>query len=388
MEMKAAPRKILFTAIGLLAAVGSIVGCGSGSGANGDARGDAAPIKIGLSAPLSGSTASWGTDYRDAAALAIEEINQSGGILGHSIELVAEDDTMSNEGALNVASRLVDEKVIAVLGPLSSSTAMATEQVYSQGGVLMFPPASNPKLTQMGFDNVFRMSPKDDQFGAMDAKVAAERLGAKTAAVIHDNSTYSKGLATYFKDAFEQMGGKVVDFEAITPGEKDYSPVLTKIKSMNPDLFYYSGYYPEGAALVKQGKALGLETQYLMGNSNYDQQFIALAGPAAENVVMETLTPVTMISSEQAQKYVARYKEKYGKEPGFLGHLAYDSVHILKQAIEKAHSLSFDAIKTALRDPGGFQGIAGKITFDKNGDIQGSPSIILTVKNGKFVPYQ
>ncbi|MBX6378408.1 MAG: branched-chain amino acid ABC transporter substrate-binding protein [Clostridia bacterium] len=172
-------------------------------------------------------------------------------------------------------------------------------------------------------------------------------------------------------------------FDAIVPGENDYSPILTRIKSARPDVAYYSGYYPEGAALVRQARDLNVGVPFLLGGSNYDPKFLELAGAAAEGVIITgSVVPPTLDPS--GQDYVKAYKARFGSEPGAFGHWAYDSVQVLAKAIRDTGSVDAAKLKEAVHAIAGFKGVSGEITFTPNGDRKHAPLARLVVKSGRF----
>jgi ABC-type branched-subunit amino acid transport system substrate-binding protein len=231
-----------------------------------------ATIKIGVPVPLSGGNAKMGDDIAKAARMAADEWNAKGGVMGHKIEIVAFDDACDAQASVTAAHKLIDGGVVAVAGGYCSSAAIPASAVYHDAGVAFVADASsNPKLTDQGFENVFRVIGRDDQQGPYAAAFMINKLKAKKIAIIHDNTVYAKGLADATKAALDgKPGVSVVFFDAITPGEKDFSAVLTKVKSLAPDVTYFTGYYPEGGLVAKQFKDLGVPGKFMAGDANND----------------------------------------------------------------------------------------------------------------------
>ena len=352
-----------------------------GAGAQG------APIKIGVPVPLSGGNAKMGNDISQAATLAVEEWNAKGGVLGRKLEIVAFDDACDAQQSVTAAHKLVDGGVVAVAGGYCSSAAIPASAVYHDAGVAFVADASsNPKLTDQGFENVFRVIGRDDQQGPYAAGFMMNTLKAKKIAIIHDNTLYAKGLADATKAALEgKPGVQVVFFGAVTPGEKDFSAVLTKVKSLSPDVTYYTGYYPEGGLIAKQFKDLGVPGKFMAGDANNDPTFISEAGPASEGVFV-TSTPLPQDQSS-AKSFIDRYKKRWNQDPGPYSALEYDAVNVVINAIKQSGSTDRAAVIKAITATKNYQGATGAINFDKKGDRASVLYITYIIKGGKFVPF-
>ena len=369
---KVIPAFVLLTLFVSLAALGA--------GAQG------AAIKIGVPVPLSGGNAKMGNDISQAATLAVEEWNAKGGVLGRKLEIVAFDDACDAQQSVTAAHKLVDGGVVAVAGGYCSSAAIPASAVYHDAGVAFVADASsNPKLTDQGFENVFRVIGRDDQQGPYAAGFMMNTLKAKKIAIIHDNTLYAKGLADATKAALEgKPGVQVVFFDAVTPGEKDFSAVLTKVKSLSPDVTYYTGYYPEGGLIAKQFKDLGVPGKFMAGDANNDPTFISEAGPASEGVFV-TSTPLPQDQST-AKSFIDRYKKRWNQDPGPYSALEYDAVNVVINAIKQSGSTDRAAIIKAITGTKNYQGATGAINFDKKGDRTSVLYITYIIKGGKFVP--
>jgi ABC-type branched-subunit amino acid transport system substrate-binding protein len=245
--------------------------------------------------------------------------------------------------------------------------------------------STNPKFTEQGYDNVFRTIGRDDQQGPFAAKLIATHLHAKTAAVIHDNTTYAKGLAEQTVTTLKQLGVNVVYFNSIVPGEKDYTSVLTRVKSLNPDVVYYTGYFAETGILVKQAKQLGMKAIFMGGDASSDPTLLKTAGDAANGMIITTAPLAQFISG--AQDFVQKYKSAYNTGPGPFSVYEYDAVQVVAQAIKNAGSTDPKKIDQALHGIKGYQGLTGDITFDSKGDRKGQLYMSVIVKNGEFKPY-
>ena len=346
-----------------------------------------ATIKIGVPVPLSGGNAKMGDDIAKAAMLAAEEWNAKGGVLGKKLEIISFDDACDAQASVSAAHKLIDAGVVAVAGGYCSSAAIPASAVYHDASVAFVADASsNPKLTDQGFENVFRVIGRDDQQGPYAAGFMTKTLKAKRIAIIHDNTVYAKGLADATKAALQGMSGvQIVFFDAVTPGEKDFSAVLTKVKSLNPEATYYTGYYPEGGLVAKQFKDLGVSGKFLAGDANNDPTFISEAGNASEGVFV-TSTPLPQDQST-ASAFIDRYKKRWNQDPGPYSALEYDAVNVVIDAIRRANVTDRAAIVKTIAATKDYKGATGTINFDKKGDRASVLYITYIIKNGTFVPY-
>lgn len=366
-------------------------GCGkSNSGSNSSSNApsqDTSPIKVGFSSPLTGGSAKGGQDMLNGAMIAVNEINAAGGVLGRKIELVSEDDGGEPQQAVQAANKLVGKGVSAVIGYYNSGAANACLPVYSKAGMpTILAAVSATNLTQQGFGNIVRIQGHNDQQGQVAAQTMLDKMSAKKIAVIQDNSSYSRGLAESAMKWAKQISPSIVaQLEEITPGEKDFSSVVTKIKALNPDAVYFTGYYAEGSILLKQMRALGIKAQFLAGDANNDPTFIQVAGSDAEGVIFTS--PPMVEALPAAAKFIEDYKKQYNIEPGAYAVYSYDGVKLLADAIKRANSTESVALIKALRETKDFSGITSTMSFDEKGDLSKPGYITLKIEKGKFIPY-
>jgi branched-chain amino acid transport system substrate-binding protein len=347
-----------------------------------------APIKIGVSVPLSGSNADAGLDELHGAQLSADAANANGGALGRRIEIVSADDACDAQQGVTAARNLVDEGVVAVTGYYCSSAAIPASAVLHDAGVALIAAAStNPQLTEQGFDNVFRTIGRDDEQGPFAANFMVTALKAHRIAIVHDNTVYAKGLAEATRQALSgKPGVQIVFFDAITPGEKDFTAVLTRIKSLKPDVLYFTGYYPEGGLLAAQFRGLQVPGVFMAGDANNDPTFIKEAGPAAEGVIVTSAPLADFLPT--AREYIAAYEKKYGRPPAAFSPYEYDAVSIVIAAIRRAHSADRGAVIKAIAATKDFKGVTGTISFTPKGDRVGILYMALRIKSGKFTPYR
>ncbi len=368
---------------GLLAA-----GCGSSAAGGGGRQADDGDLNIGVLVPLTGSSSSGGTDMLNAARLAVEDINKRGGVLGRQVRIVEGDDACDAQTGTAAAQKMVVSNVVGVAGGYCSSASIPETAVLDAKGIPFISAASTaPLLTERGFKTVFRTIGRDDQQGPFAIKFLAGALGAKRIAIVHDNTTYSKGLAEQTRDANTRLatGAEIVFFDAITPGESDYTSTLTKVKASGADAFYFTGYFAEGGLLVRQARAVGLTAALVGGDATQDPTLIETAGPAAEGFMCTTAPLPAFLPA--AVGFVTEYLLRYQKDPGPYSVYEYDAVAALLQGIAKAKSTDPKKVSAALRTVR-LDGLSGEISFDAKGDREKTVYVTAVVKDGAFVPYK
>ena len=319
-----------------------------------------------------------------AAELVVEDWNAKGGVLGKKIELVVEDDVCKPEVATNTASKLVGEKVVAVIGHICSGATKAALGIYKDSKIpVISPSATNPPLTQSGdYPNFFRTIAADNAQAEIDVNFALNKLGLKKVAVLHDKGDYGKGFAEFAKGYLDAAGADVVTFEGIQTGAVDYSAIINKIAAAGAEAIIYGGYHPEASKLVSQMRAKGLNIAFISDDGVKDDTFIKVAKEAAEGVYASG--PVDTTKNPLAIKATEDHRKKYGEDPGAFFLNAYAATQALLNAIQKAGSTDYDAITKALRSEY-VDTPLGKISFDAKGDAIGVGFSVYQVQNGVYV---
>lgn len=341
-------------------------------------------IKIGIVGPMTGAQAKMGTDFRNGVAIAVEEWNSKGGVLGKKIEIVIGDDQADPRQAVAVANKLVNEGVAGIIGHFNSSCSIPASDVYNRAGIPMITPAStNPQLTERGYKGVFRVCGRDDQQGKVAADFIIKKLKIKRVAIIHDKTTYGQGLSDEFKKHLGSVA-EVVYYGGITQGDKDFKTVLTSIKEKKPEIIYFGGIYPEAGLLVKQAREINITVPFMSGDGSIDPKFVEIAGASAAEGTYLTFSPDPR-NIPQAKEFIEKYNAKFG-ELGPYSVYAYDAINILLTAIKEAGTTDGKAVIEKLHSME-FSGSMGKIKFTDKGDVAGSPYVIWITKNGKFEEY-
>ena len=349
-------------------------------------------IKIGYAGPMTGDYSAFGIDISNAGLLAAKDAEP---IDGFSFELLVEDTQGSGEGGASVANLYVaDPDVVAIAGHTFSGSTAAAIPIYNQARrPMLSPSATRADLTQ-GDQDVFNRIPfTDDIQGTSAAKYLYNNLGIRKLAVMHDGDAYGKGLAEKVKDVFTELGGEVVAFEAITPGETDYSAALTDIGSKGPEAIYYGGYYPEAAVIAGNMAVAGMGDVILFSDDGtFGASFIELAGPQAEGVFAASALPP---SSPEKEAFDAEFEAAYGEVPGSLSTFTwhgYDVVSALIYAIKQVAVLGDDgnlyiprdALVQAVDNLTDYKGLTGTITCT-SGECNTAGPTFFVVKNGEWV---
>lgn len=342
-------------------------------------------INLGVAGAHSGDLASYGLPSVKAAELVVDEINAKGGVLGKKVVIWAEDDACKPELATNTATRLVSKGVHVVMGHICSGATKAALGIYKDMNIItMSPSATNPDLTQKGdYPNFFRTIASDDAQARLEVDFALMNLKVKKIAVIHDKGDYGKGLAEYARKFVDQSGiARVVLYEGITPGAVDYSAVIRKIKRSRAQAVIFGGYHPEASKLVSGMRKKRMDTIFISDDGVKDETFIKVAKEYAEGVY--ATGPKDVSKHPMTTKATNDHIKKYGKEPGAFFLNAYSATLALLNAIEKAGSTQYDALRKALQNEY-VDTPLGKIRFDKNGDALGVGFSMYQVKNGQYV---
>ncbi|MBU1170599.1 MAG: branched-chain amino acid ABC transporter substrate-binding protein [Proteobacteria bacterium] len=346
------------------------------------AQGDT--IKLGVAGAHSGELASYGLPTVNAVTIVVDNINKHGGILGKQIELFVEDDVCKPEVATNTATKLVTDKVVAVIGHICSGATKAALNIYKDANLIcMSPSATNTDLTLSGeYPNFFRTISHDAAQAKLQVDFALSKLHVKKVAILHDKGDYGKGSATLAKQFFEESGKvEIVLFEGVTPGAVDYSAIVQKVKYNGADLVVWGGYHPEASRIVKQMRVKKMDTLMIGSDGLKDESFINTAGEYAEGVYVSG--PLDTSKNPLYINAIEEHKAKYGEEPGAFYFNAYAATLALTNAIEKSGSTDYAAVSHALKTEYVDTPI-GKISFDEHGDAIGAGFTMYQVTNGAF----
>ncbi|MCE1250932.1 MAG: branched-chain amino acid ABC transporter substrate-binding protein [Comamonadaceae bacterium] len=345
-------------------------------------------VKIGHSAPLSGPNTFAGRDNDNGVRLAIEDLNarklQAGGKT-LKFELVAEDDQCDAKTGVAVAQKFVDTGVRYVMGPYCSGVAIPASRVYDGGGVLMSTVGTNPKVTQGGYKNVFRIVASDTQIGANMAAYAANALKAKKVGVIDDRTAFGQGVADEFARDAQKNGLTVVGREFTTDKATDFMAILTSLKAKQPEVIFYGGYAPQAAPMVRQMKQLGITAKLLGGDTLCSPEMAKLAGDAVNDLVYCAYAGMLMEDDAGAKAFQEKFKKRFGQNPDVYSPFYYDQVMNLGEAMQKSGSTDPNKVAAFLRQ-NNYKGVMGNYEYDDKGNRLKAPTVVNTFRAGKPTP--
>lgn len=354
-------KRLLSGLVASVMAMTFLAGCAGGSSESADED----VIKIGGIGPLTGNASTYGVSVKEGALLLEKEVNDAGGINGKKIKFVFEDDQNDPNAAKQAFNKLVDkDKVVAILGGVTSKPTLAIAPDATEKKIPMITPTgTEPSITSVGGDYMFRGCFIDSFQGDILAKYTNENLKKKTAAVLYNaGSDYSIGIAKAYKEKFEAAGGTVLEYISYNEGDKDFKAQLTKIKSANPDVLVLPDYYEVVGLIAKQAKGMDIQSQ-LLGGDGWESETLGDIGGDSVNGAYYINHYYSADETEVVKNFVDSYKKAYGKEPDAFAALSYDTSKILVKAIEKANSNDGDKIKEALAGMQ-IESVTGKISFN------------------------
>ena len=382
----------------------SLAACGGGSD---DAAVAGTPIsgntiKIGVFEPTTGENGGGGMQevlgirYANTVAPTVD-INGT----TYNIELVEVDNQSDKTAAVTAAQSLISSGVVGVLGSYGSGVSIAAGQTFAEAGV----PAigcscTNPQVT-LGNDFYFRTCFLDPFQGTVMASYAAEEMGYKTAAIISQNGDdYSTGIAAYFKQAFEQLGGTIVADETYQTNESDFNAILTTVKASNAECVFIPCSIATATLILPQAQAVGLEAHILGSDTWENESIVMAAGSAAEGVVFSTFFDENDESTSMAKDFVNGFKAYLNEDPqrvtlnggtdgvAAVSALGYDAYMTMVAALADLDGVEGDLTSVNLRDAlvtVNHDGVTGNITFDEVGDANKDSAYLKKVEGGKFV---
>lgn len=342
-------------------------------------------IKIGEYGSLTGKEATFGQSSHKGIVMALEEINAAGGVLGRQLELIAEDNqTKAGESATVAKKLLTRDKVVALLGEVSSGRSLEAAPIAQAAKIPMIAPAAtNPRVTQVG-DYIFRVCFIDDFQGTVMAKFALEDLKAKNVAVISSvSNAYSVGLAKFFRDTFEAGGGKIAVEQKFSEGDKDFRAQLTAVKAANVEAIFVPGYYTESALIVRQARDLGITAPFFGGDGWESDKLLEIGGQALNGCYYSThFSPENQ--DPKVAEFVQKFRARWNNEtPDAFAALGYDAAYVLADAIKRAGTTDGAQLRDALAATKDFPGASGRTTIDADRNARKGATII-AVRDGKL----
>jgi branched-chain amino acid transport system substrate-binding protein len=332
------------------------------------------PIRIGLMAPLTGAWASEGQDMKQIVDLLAETLNSAGGINGRPVQVIAADDGGDPRTAGLAAQRLSTQNVVAVIGTYGSAVTEASQAIFDEAGIVQVANGSTAiRLSEKGLKFFLRTCPRDDEQGLV-AYRTLKKGGYKAIGILHDNSSYARGLADETRALLQKNGIKPVFFEALTPRQNDYTAILTKMRKANPDIVFFTGYYGEAGLLLRQKTEMKWPVPFLGGDATNNPDLVKIAGIQAARGFRFVSPPVPQdLDTPEAKTFMQNFRTKYKAEPGSVwAVLAGDGFRVVARAIEATGSTEADKITAYLKkELENFPGLTGPISFDEKGDRVG-----------------
>ncbi len=365
-----------------------LAACSTSGTDAGSGDGSADAVRFGIALPDTGNSAQYGEYFRQGFDLALAEINAAGGVQGHQVELVYEDTQADPAQAPQVAQKFVDDSsILAVLGDFGTPATSAASQIYQDGGLVQFAfSASGSAVTDPG-DFVFATWVSQEHEAPRLAAFAAE-TGTQAAVFYHDTD-WGQETYGFFQDGEESSGLEEVYSTAYDPASTDFRPLLLAAKNANPDVVVLISYAADGALITAQAREVGLEAPIVGISSIYNQQFIELAGDAAEGV--QTLSYFTPANDDpEVQQFIADFEAATGEPtPSDYAIRAYDALYAVVQGADRADELTRQGLRDALDDGQSFQTILyGEISLDETRRVSDAEQFPLVIKNGEFTIQQ
>ncbi|WP_297228578.1 branched-chain amino acid ABC transporter substrate-binding protein [uncultured Desulfovibrio sp.] len=344
-------------------------------------------IRLGLMCPLTGKWASEGQDMKNIVSLLVDETNAAGGINGKKVELVVEDDAGDPRTAALAAQKLAGAGVVAVIGTYGSAVTEASQNIIAEAGLVHVGTGSTSiRLTEKGLPLFFRTCPRDDAQGAA-AAAAIVKGGFKKVALLHDKSSYAKGLADESRKALEKAGVEIVFYDALTPGERDYTAILTKLKAAAPDVVFFTGYYPETGMLLRQKKEMGWDVPMMGGDAANHQDLVKIAGADAAKGYFFISPPLPQdMDTQEARHFLEAYKARYQSVPVSVWAVVAGDAYKVVEAALAAGKTDPEEMAEWLKQLKDMPGLTGKLGFDEKGDRVGEfYRSYMVDEQGKFI---
>lgn len=340
-------------------------------------------ILIGEYGSLTGDTATFGTSTHKGLLLAVDQLNNAGGVLGKKIRVQTEDDRSDQNEAVTAVQKLINsDNVLAIIGEVASTRSLAGGSVCERQHVPMLSPSStNPAVTVENGkvkDYIFRICFTDDFQGKIDGKFGSEQGYKRVAILTNVDQDYSKGLAKFFKEAYGTSGSIVAE-ESYTKRDQDFKAQLNRVKQSNPDAVYVPGYYTEVILMLRQAKEVGLNVPFFGGDGWDSPETVKT--PEAQGDFYSDHYSVDD-PSPQSQEFVKAYQDKYHETPDAMAVLGYDAGRVMVDAIKRAGKADREAIKDALAQTKDFPGASGTITIDAQHNAR-KPIVIVRVQDNK-----
>jgi len=340
------------------------------------------PILIGVPAPMTGPNTQYGDELKAGVLTAIETLNAAGGLNGRPYQPVLIDDACEPKQAVPAANRVINSGAKFAVAHVCSGVTVPAAKIYEEEGIVAITPgATAPQVT----DNLkgsyfFRTIGRDDQQGPFAASFIAARLNAQTIVVLHDKQTYGAGVAQHVKASLEKLGANIALYDGINAGDSDYSAVITKLKTIKPDVVFFGGYPPEMGLLLRQAKEQGLQTQFMGAEGAFNQSLVEIAGPALDGMLFTY--PADFSARAENQAIVQAFEKAQRPANGAYQMPAYAAVQVLHESMK---AVGPDPKKVAeYMHSNRFDTVIGPVAFDRKGDLKNFDFVVFKLdKSGQ-----
>ncbi len=374
MRQKTAAVLILIEILGILLIA---AGCGQKKDSTKD-------LAIGCITILSGEVATYGKETKQGIDLAVEETNGSGILGSRKMRVIYEDDQIDAKIGTQAINKLITvDKVPIIIGAFSSRVTLAIAPIAERNKTVLLSASATADALKDAGDFIFRIVPPNRAQGTTGAKFALEKLKKNTVAVYYVNDEYGVSLAAEFKKAYEGLGGKVLFYEAFSPGQKDFRSSIQKMKSANAEMVYFPGQAGETGLILKQSRELGFNVPFVGGDGSYSPDLITIAGDAAEGSYYSLMAMGYGVSDSLITAFESKFQTKYGEKPTVYAAYAYEAGKIVGKILSAA-AYTGEGIRDRLYTLRDFKGITGYTSFDKFGEVN-KEFYMYVVRKGQFV---
>lgn len=339
-----------------------------------------AELLVGVAGPLTGPNAAFGAQLQKGAEQAAADINAAGGINGEQIKIVLGDDVSDAKQGVSVANKFAADGVKFVVGHFNSGVSIPASEVYAENGIFQITPAAtNPQFTERGLWNTFRTCGRDDQQGAVAGAYIAANFKDGKVAVVHDKTPYGQGLADETKKAMNAAGITEVIYEGITPGEKDYSALIAKMKDAGVNLVYFGGLHTEAGLIIRQMADQGMKATLMSGDGITSNELASIAGDAVNGTLMTF--PPDPRNNPNAAEAVKKFRDA-GFEPEAYTLYSYAALQVIAEGAKSAGENDPQKVADAIRGKGPFKTVIGDLSYNEKGDITRADYVMYTWQKG------
>jgi len=370
--MRGKAKKLISLAVAAVMLAAIAAGC---------SKKDSGNLVIGVLVPTSGSEAYYGKDMLQSYEVAVKEINAAGGILGRQIELYQADDGCDANMASQAADKIISKKCDFVVGGYcSGATVPALQQFYDAGLMMLISAANSTNITALGLEQSFMLN-SPGTHATVTLAALINYLGVSKVALIHQGDDYTQNLSDLCAAELPKYGYKIVSVEVMEKGAPDVSAIVTAIRNSGADFVYWCGYHSDGSNVIKQLRQGGYDGEIAVGDGSASVELITACGPAGEGVYVTSPPFVKFVDG--GEKFISDYNDMFKMDPGTYASICYDTLYVLKEAVEKANSFELSKVRQQVQNIE-YKGLSGTIKFTADRELEISNFIVLKIEDGSF----